>query len=194
MYDPSNPEVGPAHFEQWDWISSEFGHIDGEEELPPNMPEPHGMGFTMSAKVDANHASDKVTRRSRTGLVVYLNCALVYWWSKKQMSVESSSFSAEFIARKQCCEYLRGLRYKLQMMGIPVETPIYVYGDNQSVLANMTIPDSALKKKSQNIAYHFVHEGAARGEWHTAYVSMHDNEADLLTKLLPSGEKCKGFV
>ena len=69
------------------------------------------------------------------------------------MSVESSSFSAEFIAMKQCCEYLRGLRNKLQMMGIPVETPIYVYGDNQSVLANMMIPDSALKNKLQSIAY-----------------------------------------
>ena len=80
------------------------------------------------------------------------------------------------------------------MMGIPVETPVYVYGDNQSMLANMMIPDSALKKKSQSIAYHFVHEGAVRDELCMAYVSTHDNEADLLTKLLPSGEKCKGFV
>ena len=56
------------------------------------------------------------------------------------------------------------------------------------------IPDSALKKKLQSIAYHSIHEGAVRDEWHMAYVSTHDNEADLLTKLLPSGEKCKGFV
>ena len=45
------------------------------------------------------------------------------------------------------------------MMGIPVEGPTCIYGDNQSVLANTTIPDSTLKKKSQSIAYHFVHEG-----------------------------------
>ena len=66
---------------------------------------------------------------------------------------------------------------------LPVETPIYVYGDNQSMLANMMIPDSALKKKLQSIAYHFVYEGAARDEWRMAYVSTHNNEADLLTKL-----------
>ena len=89
--------------------------------------------------------TDTVTRRSRTGFLIYLNCALVYWRSKKQMSVESSSFGAEFIVMKQCCEYLRGLWYKLQMMGNPVEAHIYVYGDNQSMLANMMIPDSALK-------------------------------------------------
>ena len=95
---------------------------------------------------------------------------------------------------KQCCEYLRGLRYKLRMMGIPVEGPSFIEGDNQSVLANTTIPDSILKKKSQSIAYHFVREGAARDEWRTTYVNTHDNEADLLTKLLPSGAKRKGFV
>ena len=65
---------------------------------------------------------------------------------------------------KQCYEYLRGLRYKLRMMGTPVEGPACAYGDNQSVLANASVPDSALKKKSQSLAYHFVREGVARDE------------------------------
>ena len=80
------------------------------------------------------------------------------------------------------------------MMGIPVEGPTRIYGDNQSVLSNTTIPDSTLKKKSQSIAYHFVHEGVARDESRTSYVNTHDNEADLLTKQQPHGEKRKGFV
>ena len=68
------------------------------------------------------------------------------------------------------------------------------YGDNQSVPANTTIPDSTLKEKSRSIAYHFVHEGVARDEWRTSYVNTHDNEADLLTKPLPHGENRKGFA
>ena len=79
-------------------------------------------------------------------------------------------------------------------MDIPVEGPTCIYGDNQSVLANTTIPDSTLEKKSQSIAYHFVPEGAARDEWRTSYVNTHENEADLLTKQLLHGEKRKGFV
>ena len=79
-------------------------------------------------------------------------------------------------------------------MGIPRVGPAYIHGDNQSVLVSCGIPDSILKKKSQSIAYHFVREGAARDEWRTSYVNTHDNEADLLTKLLPSGEKRKSFV
>ena len=119
----------------------------------------------MHAKVDADHALDTVMRHSRTGFLVYLNCALVYWWNKKQTSVESLSFGSEFIAMKQCCEYIRGLRYKLRMMGISCDDPTFIYGDNQSVLANTTVPDSMLKKKSQSISYHFVREGAAQDEW-----------------------------
>jgi hypothetical protein len=79
-------------------------------------------------------------------------------------------------------------------MEIPCEGPAYIRGDNQSVLASCGIPDSILKKKSQSIAYSFAREGAARDEWQTLYVNTHNNEADLLTKLLPSGAKRRGFV
>ena len=65
---------------------------------------------------------------------------------------------------------------------------------NQSVLANTTIADSTLKKKSQSFAYHFVREGVARDEWRISYINTDDNEADLLTKQLPHAEKRKGFV
>ena len=67
--------------------------------------------------------------------------------------------------------------------------PTYIYGSNQSVLANTTIPDSQLKKKSQSIVYHFVHEGVAHNEWRTMYTNTHAKEADLLTNQQPSGEK-----
>ena len=194
VYDPSDILIDELKFERRDWTSSEFGHIDGIEELPPNAPEPRGFGFTIRAKVDADHATDTVTRRSRTGFIVYLNSAPIYWMSKKQSSIESSSFGSEFTAMKQCCEYIRGLRYKLRMLGIPCEGPAYIEWDNQSVLANTTVPDSMLKKKSQSIAYHFIREGVARDEWRTAYVNTNENEADLLTKVLLYGEKRKLFI
>ena len=194
VFDPRYPVIDETKFEKRDWTSSEFGHVDGVEALPVNAPEPRGFGFSIRVKVDSDHAADTVARRSRTGFLIYINCALVYWFSKKQASVESSSFGSELVAMKHCCEYIRGLRYKLRMMGIPVEGPAYIEGDNQSILANTTIPDSTLKKKSQSIAYHFLREGAARGEWRTTYVNTHENEADLLTKHPPSGEKRKGFV
>ena len=193
VFDSSDPVINESDYEVKDWTASEFGHVQGKEPLPPNAPEPRGCGFTIRAKVDADHASDSVTRRSRTGFIVFLQSSPIYWHSRKQTSVESSSFGSEFVAMKQCCEYLRGLRYKLRMMGIECEGPAYIQGDNQSVLANTTIPESTLKKKSQSLCYHFVREGVARDEWRTTYLNTNENEADLLTKIL-GGVKRKTFV
>ena len=68
------------------------------------------------------------------------------------------------------------------------------FGDNQSILVNITNPDSTLKKTSQSIACHFIREGATKNEWRTAYLNTHSNLSDLLTKPLPSGEKRIIFV
>ena len=133
-------------------------------------------------------------KKERTGFIAYLNCAPVYWISEKQNSVGRSLFGSEFMAMKQCCEYLQGIRYKLRMMVIPVEGTSYILGDNQSVLSNTSIPESTLKKKSPIIAYHMIREGAAKDKWRTNYVNTNDNDAELLTKKLPSGEKRKGFL
>ena len=116
VYDPSDPVVEHDVFEWRDWTSSEFGAVQGKEEIPSNMPEPRGQGFIMCVKVDADHASDTIARCSRTGFFVYLNCAPIHWWSKEQNSVELLSFGSKFIAMKQCHEYIHELRYKLRMI------------------------------------------------------------------------------
>ena len=139
--------------------------------------------------MDSDHAGDTATRRSRTGFMIFLNNSPICWFSKRQTSVETSSFGSEFVAMKLCCEYIRGLRYKLRMMGISVSEPTFVFGDNQSVLANVTRPHSVLKKKSSSIAYHFVREGVAKDEWRSTYLNTHLNPSDMLTKSLPGGEK-----
>ena len=192
VFDSSIPDIEMEPFVREDWSQSIYGEV--AEDLPPNMPEPKGKAFTMRVFVDSDHAGDSVTRRSRTGFIVFLNEAPIYWMSKKQTSCETSTFGAEFIAMKQATEYVRALRYKLRMFGIPCEEPTYIYGDNQSVLSNTTVPASTLKKKSNSIAYHFVREGCARDEWRTTYINTNDNISDLLTKPLPSGEKRWGFI
>ena len=108
--------------------------------------------------------------------------------------MKASSFISEFMAMKYVCKYLRGLQYKLYMMGVSCDKPSYIFIDNQPVLANTTSPDLILKKKLQSIAYYFVREGSVREEWRTMYVNTHDNPANLLTKVLPSGEKRRKFV
>jgi hypothetical protein len=192
VFDLTEPEIDMEAFAPKDWSNSIYGDV--KEDLPPNMPEARGKGFRMRMFVDSNHAAESVTRQSRTGFLCFLNSVPINWVSKKQGSCETSTFGSEFVAMKTATEYARALRYKLRMMGIQCDEQTYVYGDNQSVLANTSTPESQLKKKSNSIAYHFVREGCARDEWRTTYVNTHDNPADLLTKPLPSGEKRDRFV
>ena len=144
--------------------------------------------------MDADHAVNRITRRSRSGFIVFTNMAPVYWMSKKQTGAETSTFGSDFLAMKLACDYLRGLRYKIRMMGIPLEHCCYVYGDNKSVLYNTTLPESTIKKKANSIAYHYVREGCARDEWRTAYIKSSDNCADICTKSVPDDQDRKRKV
>jgi hypothetical protein len=47
---------------------------------------------------------------------------------------------AEFVAMKNGIETTRGLRCQLSMMGVTIDGPIYVYGDNMSVVHNTQRP------------------------------------------------------
>ena len=191
VFDPTYPILDPNAFTQCDW-SPFYNNV--KELIPENAPSPKGREFTMIVYVDADFAGDKLTRRSRTGFIVFLNSAPIYWYSKRQNSIETSSFGSEFVAMKHACEYVRSLRYHLRMMGIPVTDPTYIRGDNQSVLFNSSVPESILKKKHHSVAYHFVREGSAAGEWTHEYVNTKNNAADILASSRPYGEDRKRKV
>lgn len=164
---------------------------DAQEELPGNAPPPFGEPVTMCAFVDADHAGDRVTRRSRTGVLIYLNRAPIFWYSKKQGTIETSTFGSEFTALKTATDLVKGLRYKLRMMGIPISGPCHMRVDNQSVVNNSTIPESVLKKKSNSIAYHFVRENVAAGVIKIGYEESSSNLADMLTKIQCGPERSR---
>ena len=145
-----------------------------------------GKGFKIRVFVDSDHAGDQVTRRSRTGFLVYSNNSMIYWSSKKQTTVETSSFGSEFMAMKHATEYVRGLQYKLRSIGITVDEYAYIYGDNKSVLVNSGTPNLQLKKKFNSVDYHHVREGSALDECKTTYINTHENIAGLITTNLPS--------
>ena len=42
----------------------------GKKIIPPNMPQPIGLGFILNAKVDADNIAFSLTRRPRTGFLV----------------------------------------------------------------------------------------------------------------------------
>jgi hypothetical protein len=90
---------------------------------------------------------------------------------------------------KTAMEMVVGLRYKLRMMGVPIEGPTRFCVDNMSVVNNTSIPASTLKKKSNSIAYHFVREKIAAQIGYVTYEPSETNLADILTKQQPGPKR-----
>jgi len=164
---------------------------DSKEQLLARMPKPRGNEVEISAFVDASHAANKKTRRSHTGYLIFVNKAPVMWYSKRQNTIEASTFGSEYIALKECVEAIIHLRFKLRMFGIPLMgqkegeiKPANVFCDNESVVKNSSNVESALNKKHNSIAYHFVRWNVAAGVVQLSWIQGENNLADLFTKRL----------
>jgi hypothetical protein len=181
IVDPTPPERDESKIEAHSWSDL---YPEAEEELPPNMPPPKGKTVSITVYKDADGGSDLVTRRSVTGILVLANSFPVKYFSKRQATVETSTYGSELVAARIAVDLLVEMRYKLRMLGVPIETPSVMYGDNMSVVLNTTRPSSVLKKKHQAIAYHRVREACAAGFLSFSYIPSKENISDCLTKAL----------
>ncbi len=89
--------------------------------------------------VDADHDHDKLTRQSVTGIIILVNNAFIKWVSKRQKTVESSTYGSEMVASRIATEMVIAMRYNLRMLGVPVVGPTLMLGDNQSVVISTTM-------------------------------------------------------
>ena len=184
-----NPEPPRIDYSDFKTTREDFleQYRDAEEQMPHRMPTARGRGVSITAFVDASHASNKKTRKSHTGFIIFVNRAPISWYSKRQQTVEASAFSSEFIAMKACVETIEYLRFKLRMFGVPLPqgAPAHVYCDNESVVNNSTKVESKLNKKHSSIAYHYVRWCVAAGIVTVAWIESGENLADAFTKRLP---------
>jgi hypothetical protein len=177
-----------------DWVDADWKEFypDAAELLPPDMPEPLGREVQINTFCDAAHATCLATRRSTTGILVFLNGAPIRWYSKRQNTVESSTFGSEFVALKTAAEMNIALRYKLRMMGVPIDGSTNMFGDNEGVTKNVSLPESTLSKRHNAIAYHKCREEVAAGAFRIAHEPGKLNCSDGLTKILV-GQEFKTF-
>ena len=157
---------------------------DASEELDANLPIPLVDELEITTFADSDHAHDKVTRRSMTGLLILVGRTPVFFMSKRQGAIATSTYGAEFCAMRTATEEVISVRYMLRCLGVKVKHASLICGDNMGVIQNCTIPDSLLKKKHVAIAFHKTRESAAAGICHPIKIRSEHNFADLLTKAL----------
>jgi hypothetical protein len=119
-FDPSHPDIDERRFVQHDW--QEFYRY-AEEQRSSVEPPPRGKSVSTHCFVNADHAGHKLTRRSHTGILLFVNRDPIVWYSKRQNSVEDASFGSEFVALRQAKNMIVALRYKLRSFGVEIEGP-----------------------------------------------------------------------
>ena len=123
-----------------------------------------------------------------------MNNAPIIWYSKRQNTVECSSFGSEYVALRICTEFIEALRYKLRTFGVPIDGPADVLCDNKSVVTNSSVPSSVLNKRHNAICYHKVREAQAAGTLRVGWIDGKFNLADLFTKTTMAGNARNGMV
>jgi hypothetical protein len=107
---------------------------DAGEEIPKDLPPEKGPRVRMTVYVDVDHAYDLVTRRSITGILVMLNNTPIRWVSKRQNTVETITYGSELVASRVATELILEVRYILQSLGVALDGPALMLGDNMSVV------------------------------------------------------------
>jgi hypothetical protein len=96
-----------------------------------------------------------------TGCIHSVNQTPVYWFSKKQNSVETAMYGSEFVAARLATEQIMDLKYTLRSLGVPIDGLAWIFGDNQSVITSSTMLHSSLNKRHNALSYHRVREAIA---------------------------------
>ena len=184
--DPSRKIFTPGFLEDYP---------DAREELDSGFPRPFGETLQTAICVDSDHAHDLKTRRSITGLIAFVGSTPVVWYSKRQGSIASSTYSAEFSALRTATEEAQALRYMLRCLGIPIandgSNPTLLFGDNFSVIQNARDFEADLKKKHVAISFHTVREAVAAGVVEPVWLKGKWNISDIMTKQI-SGTEANG--
>ena len=176
-----DPDFSSLPDQDFDWCHSVYGEV--EELLPRDAPKPLGKAVTTVTYTDANLYHDMLTGRSVTGVLHLCNQTLIDWYSKRQATVETATFGSEFTAARIAVDQIIDLRTTLQYLElVPVNQKSFMFGDNQAVIMNSSIPHSSLNKRHNALAYHRVREMIAARVLGYYWVDGKNNPADIVSK------------
>ena len=108
------------------------------------MAEPLGKTVVTTTTMDANLNHCLAAGRSLTGCLHFVNKSPVDWFSKKQAKVETATYGSEFVAAKTATEQIMDIRQTLRYLRAPIGSKSVLFGDNRSVVTNVTLPRSTL--------------------------------------------------
>ena len=136
----------------------------------------------MTSYFDANLYHDMISGKAVSGILHLFNKTLIDWYSKLQSTPETATFGAEFIAGKTCVEQIIDLRLTLRYLGVPINGPAMVFGDNKTVIDGGSMPHARLHKRHNALSFHRVRAAVAQDIVRFYWIEGSENPADILSK------------
>ena len=180
--DPSVPDVDESVFSlNTDWKDFYWD--------PHRMLEPLRKPLYVGCFIDADYSDNFITRRPHSGILLFVNNALIKYFRKRQNTVKSSTFGSELFALRIARETIVEIIIKLKTTGVPLAGPANVFGDNNGAAKNIGIPEYTLSKEHNVINYHCVREVAASGILRVGKEDTETNLPNPFKKFLPYYQK-----
>ena len=178
--DTDEPDTSRIPHREYDWTHSCYGNP--EEEIPEDMPKPLGKRVITSHYKDANLYHDFITGKAVTGILHFFNKTPIDWWTKLQATVETATFGSEYVSARTCVEQIMDLRLTLRYLGVPVEGPSFMFGDNETVVNTASAPHGRLHKRHNALSFHRVRWAIAAKVVRFHHIAGVTNPADILSK------------
>ena len=114
------PDYSNLPHKEYDWQRTVY--TSAKEEIPHDIPEPKGQHVTRTTYLDANLHHDQVTGRAVTACFHLVNATPSQWHTKRQATVETTTFGSELVAARNAIDQIIDLRYTLIYLGVPIRS------------------------------------------------------------------------
>ena len=153
-----------------------------KELLPTDAPKPLEKRVVLATYVDTNLYHDLISGRSVTGILHMANKTPVDWFSKLQSTVETATFGSEYVAARTATEQSMDLRNTFRYLGVLIDEPTMMFGDNETVVNTASVPHSKIMKRHNALSYHRTREAIAAKIIQFHHIPGAENPADILSK------------
>jgi hypothetical protein len=168
-------------------VKNVLKYLKGTADYGIHYAKGNGRKLRLECFVDADYASNLTDRRSTTGYVIKLAGGPIAWGSRRQTVCAQSSAEAELIALSTVSKLVTWFINLLNEIGIPyLDLPVVIREDNQACIKMASTEGQTNRTKHIDVRYFYIREQIQKGKQKVEYIKSTNNQADILTKNLPT--------
>jgi hypothetical protein len=134
--------------------------------------------------VDSDYAGDTNSRKSTSGMAIFLGSSLIQWHSKKQSAVSLYTCEAEYRAMTEATKVPILFKRILEELNINFGGPIPMHSDNKSAIEWATGDKPPGKRaKHVHVSVHYIQDLVENDRFTIPYIATGD-KSDGFTKPL----------